>query len=488
MRLRHVRFAPTLDGCSRANTNVGARSRVVQLVVLVVGALSSVACGKTIDVVAEGLLSRGGGGSGSSGGSGGSGGVTAGGPSNPPIECDGSYPVVAWADAGGAERTLCTAGFARDRMSYALCSCGNLDTFGGVYSNAFDSVTPDSPEAAAAVGINGECHSTAPLAIEGSLTIAAPTELLLPGLEVHGDVRLGGELTVSGPMYVTRDAWFAESVVSLSIASVRRDVHQRPGKTFDASVPALVGGQTFAEEFSIAPPCRCDSAAALDWSSVLASASTQNDNELIDLDALALATAPDAVDLTLPCGRFYVTEITGDREIHLRVTGRVALFVGGEVSSSGPLDVELGPDAELDWFVGGALDLSNAIRVGDAARPAAVRIYVAGAGELPVPREFVFANLYAPLSDVVLTGSGDFYGSLFGQTLTSAAAITVHYDAAVHRAGEACRDADPASCSGCGQCEGGRTCLAGSCADCVNDQDCCSPLVCEGGRCVALRQ
>src|SRR6185436_8261427 len=105
-------------------------------------------------------------------------------------------------------------------------------------------------------------------------------------------------------------------------------------------------------------------------------------------------------------------------------------------SSAGSVQVDLAPDAELDWFVGGKLDLEKGAQVGDPARPAALRIYVAGSGSWLVPQSAVSANLYAPLSDVVLLGKGDFSGSIFGHTLSSTGDVNVHYDTAVQRAGD----------------------------------------------------
>jgi hypothetical protein len=370
-------------------------------------------------------------------------------------------------------------------MSYALCSCGDSGILGQIHTEAFDSLTGEAASGAAAVGFNGENAGHTLLAIDGSLTVASPTSTLLAALEVRGDLRFNGGLTVAGPLQVARDAWFGGSVAPLTVATIGRDLHHQPGQLVEGRVAAGTGGRLIAEEFSIAPPCRCEAHDLLDWLNVIDHASGENDNDSIQLGS-ALAGALAGAELTLPCGAFYLDELKTLGSIQLRVTGRAALFVAGDVSSVGALRVELAPGAELDWFVGGNLDLAKATRVGDPTRPSALRIYVAGTAVSLVPREAVAASLYAPLSDIVLLGDADFYGSVFGHTLSALGDLFVHYDAAVQRAGESCGVAAPLRCTGCAQCGAGLACLAGDCVPCGRDSDCCAPQICDGGRCAAL--
>ncbi|HYJ11693.1 MAG TPA: hypothetical protein VEX18_21870, partial [Polyangiaceae bacterium] len=367
------------------------------------------------------------------------------------------------------------------------CSCGDVDTFGGIRTEAFDSITETADPGAAAVGINGAYQSPSPMSSAGSVTVATSTALLIHLLDVQGELKLAGALEVTGPLTVAGDAWFAESVKALSLVAIGGDVYQVPGKTLEATVPLGTEGKLIAEEFSVAPPCRCDEDEISNWTSVIESASEQNDNASIGLDAAALLQPPSAIDLTLPCGRFYLSGIASAEDVRLLVVGRVALFVAGDVASTGSLQIELAPGAELDWFIDGQLDLST-LKLGEAERPAAVRVYVAGDGELSVPQDDVFANLYAPRADVVLGGESDFFGSVFGHTVGSLGAIVVHYDAAVQRVADGCALEEPPSCSGCGECSAGRACVGGSCADCGDDADCCWPLVCNGGRCSAFEE
>jgi hypothetical protein len=440
--------------------------------------MACVACGVKLDTVAVSLDGRGG-----SGASGGEGNVpTVAGSLGAGVACDDTHPQLPWSAPNG-QRTVCTASLAPARMSQALCSCGDLGTFGAVRTDAFDSSAQVAP-GTAAVGVNG-AFKTPTAMIGGSLTVAAPSPLLISLLDVARDLRLAGELQISGPLTVARDAWLAQSGKALTIVLVGRDLHVPPGKALDESISRGVLGEFVMDEFAVVPPCRCDESSILDWSTIIQSASAQNDNAKIGLTPQALLAPARATSVTLPCGRYYVDGIGGSSDVELHIEGRVALFVAGDVLSTGQLRVTFGAGAELDWFVGGRLDFERAAQIGDVARPAALRVYVAGEGQLIIPNLSVFGNVYAPRSDVVLLGREDFYGSVFGRSVSSAEPILVHYDTAVQRVDEACVAAGSTSCNDCSQCSGGLACLSGSCAACTVDSECCWPLVCNGGRCGA---
>jgi len=442
---------------------------------------ASLSCGTKTDTVALGPLSIGG--AASMGMEAGAGTAARAGSA---VQCGDSYPRLAFAGASGG--AVCAASFARGRMDQALCSCGDLGALGGILTDAFDSSTGLPAPGAAAVGVNGAYSSPATTLVGGSLTVAATTPLLLLSpLDVQRDLRLAGPLTVISTLTVARDAWFAESTNAPRLVVIGRNIHQVPGKMLGETVTPGANGQLITEAFSVAAPCRCDPQEVTNWSSAIASAAQQNDNASIGLSPSAFIEPVGAVATTLPCGRFYVNGISTTQPIQLTIVGRVALLVAGDVLTSGDLRVTLEPGAELDWFIGGRLDAEQALVLGDAARPAALRVYVAGAGDLSLRSpESIAANLYAPNADVQLDGKGGFSGSLFAHSISSTKPIGVRYDSAVQRIAESCTmDEAPASCGGCGQCADGKACVAGTCSACATDDDCCWPLVCNGGRCAA---
>ena len=157
----------------------------------------------------------------------------------------------------------------------------------------------------------------------------------------------------------------------------------------------------------------------------------------VDATALAHPTAPVALDL--PCGRFFFSEVGSGQPITLRVSGKTAVFVGGDLDAASGFDVELGPGAELDLFVEGALANLASFSLGSPAAPGQARVYVHGASNLTLPAGARFAgNLYAPNASLVLSGQAEVFGSVFVRSLNSSGALTIHFDDAVARAGSAC--------------------------------------------------
>jgi hypothetical protein len=199
----------------------------------------------------------------------------------------------------------------------------------------------------------------------------------------------------------------------------------------------------------------------------------------------------------LPCGRYYLSEISGVGEIVVRVEGRVALAVSGTVAAAGSLRFELEDDAEIDLFIGGDLGLIGAARFGDEARPAATRIYVAGESDIALVGASAFVgNLYAPNAVVTAPGYLRAYGSFFARDFNVPGYAHIAYDRAVT---DLDCDDDPDeppppendvpegyNCDLCGDCFDGLACFDSRCQPCQEDRNCCSQQVCEAGRCVNL--
>lgn len=188
----------------------------------------------------------------------------------------------------------------------------------------------------------------------------------------------------------------------------------------------------------------------------------------------------------MPCGRYYVNQIGGLGGVTLRIQGRTALFVGGDVWATGLFKVELDPGAELDLFIQDDFVLTGAARFGDRTRPAAMRIYVGGTGDVAVAGygDFV-GNVYAPTANITVAGLGVVHGSLFGKNINAPSALMVHYDESILEVGDDCPEDPPDgdTCKQCGDCGNGSACVAGTCGECAQDSDCCAPLVCNRGTC-----
>ena len=160
----------------------------------------------------------------------------------------------------------------------------------------------------------------------------------------------------------------------------------------------------------------------------------------IGLQPDALAAASGDQTLTLPCGRYYLTGVQIDGGgLRVRAEGRVALFIAGNVTIDGDLTVEVAPDAELDLFVGGALNLPGLVTLGDPARPRALRVYVASAGTLALSGGSTIAgNLYAPAADLASSAAVEIFGAVLVNHWNLSAPAAVHYDRAIATAGDSC--------------------------------------------------
>jgi hypothetical protein len=399
-------------------------------------------------------------------------------------------PVVATSSTTGETRDRCSGWAARRSFSHALCSCADVSVPAALTSLAGDSsATPGDPAGSAAVGINGNYQQTEYLRVGGTLTIGGSLELSSTGgIDVAGDLRLTGPASAAGPIVVGRDAWLLAETSSLSLVRIDRDLYLGPNATATSFGPVLVDGERREESFALAPPCACADGELLDVPGIVQDGMGRNDNARIGLDSNALDTPGGPVSLTLECGRFALQRIAGAAPINLRINGNVALFVDDSAQLGQGFTLELGAEAELDWFVRGTVSLDAGASIGASARPGAARLYTIAPGDLTLPGTArVALNVYAPRMNVSVRGLGDVYGALFAASVTAPGALIVHYDRSVVAADEGCPLPAPTTCSGCDDCAASTACVLGACAACGSDADCCFPQVCAEGACGPLR-
>ena len=182
--------------------------------------------------------------------------------------------------------------------------------------------------------------------------------------------------------------------------------------------------------------------------------------------------------------------------------GRTLIYVAGDVTVENPLNVIVGPMGELDLFIAGNLEATDALNLGDGtSRPASVRLYVGGTRPILMSSGTTLAgNLYAPFAQLRPADRVTIFGSAFVESFASSGDVTIHYDRAVITADEDCPDipgpmpdggvpsdggVPPPGCMTCGDCPATEACVDGVCGDCRTDGDCCRPLVCNTatGRC-----
>jgi hypothetical protein len=402
--------------------------------------------------------------------------------------CMGRGPAVIVGDSSMTTAT-CAGAIASRVFSSSICACTDANVVGYLRTRSFDSMmsTMDM-DTGAPVGVDQHYTTGGYADVGGSFTVAGASGVTFGGyLDVAGDARFGGNVDAASYIHIHRDFWVEGNVTNIGYLQIDRDLHQPTGHTL-LTFPSI-GGRTVHTPFTVDPPCDCSPSGLVDIAAIVDYGRAHNDNADVMLDPGALSNVIGiGVDLTLPCGRFYVNSIGGAGSITLHVHGRTALYVGGPVDALGVLNVDLGTEGELDVFIAGDLVSIGAGSWGDRSRPAASRIYVGGTGDVTLVGASGFVgNVYAPHARITAVGATTVYGSLFGGRIDMPGYLDVHYDRAILDVDADCPPPPGCSCSPGATCTDHSACIGGACTGCTTDADCCAPLVCyPGGHCGAL--
>jgi hypothetical protein len=321
------------------------------------------------------------------------------------------------------------------------------------------------------------------------------------GISVADRLEVSGNVQSNGPIAATttdvgRDLWTASGISGAT--HVSGDVWLSPGASVTGAL--RVDGIRVEAPVDVPYPCVCDGSFADDVRAAVTAGAAAAD------ESHAPSTQPGAT--TFSCGRH---AWSGPFPREVRIEGRVALFVRGDIvelgrievtpgsalvlfvdgsirNTGGALAVEVGAGATLDAFVredfvvdGGAIDFGD-----DTAAPRS-RWYIAGdeLGSMGGAIRFV-GGFYAPNATVRATGGTIFViGSLVAARVESGSGgIYVDHPDTIADPGE-CDTGNPDdACESCADCAGALACVDGTCGDCRTDADCCAPLICVDGACV----
>jgi len=414
---------------------------------------------------------------------------------SPPIDdasimCDPSGPKVSIERVNMKKSEACAGQLAAQTFNYAVCACEDLAAK-ALSTWSLDSTvsSTNTVQWGAPVGIAGNFLSLSSAlntvaTIGGSLTIAgpSPSRLITTPFNVMGDLRIAGPVTFLWRLNTERDLWLASRVGYVEWVIVRRYFYKGPGGSLSGlTQPLIPPNSTFDKTtLQVDDPCRC--AERLDVAAMEAAESVNNDNALRGVDGASLARVSGTTRLDLHCGRFRFDSIGGSGILQLGVHGKTAMFVDAQVDLSLiDFQLTLDPGAELDVFV--RTNLALGTKLGDPARPAAVRVYVGGSADIAITSSAFGANLYAPNANISIA-TQTMAGSVFGKTVTVPELSFIRYDRAVLAQGNKCDQ--PATCEKCSGCQSGAACMAGTCGPCITDDDCCLPLVCTQGNCQPL--
>ncbi|MEO7735395.1 MAG: hypothetical protein ABIY55_30860 [Kofleriaceae bacterium] len=362
-------------------------------------------------------------------------------PGDQPAYCAGPGPVILVAPKPrpGDRAAVCTGAVAVRTFPRALCTCEGYATSTTLTTDSFDSAAgPYAPGGASGdVGVNGELRASAILDIHGALAAAGTAGVgVLSDLHVAHDLDVGGALGTGVTVAAGGDARLA-GAVDLAALTVTGTLTIPDGVALAGTISA---GATVRAPVSIDPPCACGAADLVDIPGLVAAHADDNQDATIGLTPDRLTDYRGAISLDLPCGIYYLGPVRGDGALTVRVTGRAALLIDGDVTLTSPLTIELATeDAELDLMVSGIVSSDQAIVIGRAGHPARTRVYIGGAGTIDLSGDSRLAgNLYAPRAAIALSATATVFGSLFVRRLDQAAPITIHYDVDVRRADVAC--------------------------------------------------
>jgi hypothetical protein len=331
-----------------------------------------------------------------------------------------------------ARGNVCSSTVAAQAFRFSLCTCAELSWIGSLTTDSFDSVS-GQPGRNADVGVDGYLVAAQAYQIGGSLWIAgepagAPALRVVSATAsgVAGDLRVGGGIVGQGLQTVQGDLFSGGDILCRGL-SVGGTIHLPPGSVV-AGASAARG--IVQEPVTVDRPCNC-ATPALDTARMVEELGRSNDNAAAGLDPTTLDSFLGPRTLELPCGRYHFEQISG-RDLTWRLQGRAAISVAGDLAVAGAFAVELGPEAELDLFVGGDIKLGGTASFGNTTQPSRIRVYVAGDSVVLPGGMSIGANVYAPAA-LVSAGPLEMFGALVANRFSFAGSVSVHYDEAIRR-------------------------------------------------------
>jgi RHS repeat-associated protein len=376
--------------------------------------------------------------------------------------CTGSGDPSTSVDGGAT----CTGILAQSTFTHAVCSCGTLTASSPFVTDGFNSnLGPPDGGGGGNVGTDS-------------------FQVWSNGVTIGGDLATPGNLNASSPGTVRGSLFLGGTaqVGSFTVDGNASLVQPRPSGLH------VLGTTTHVA--SVAPPCDCSNLVPV-ANIVAAHRPPANDDSTLGLSSTALTGANNPARIDLPCGNYYLTQISiNSGPVTIAAHGHTALYVDGNISVSQALTFQIDPTASLDLFVAGTVSASAPLTLGSTAHPAHCRAYVAGSSVTLSQTSAIACNVYAPKATIGSTAPPVMYGSFFVGGFTASAATTIHYDRAIQSAGGEC--CTPATCDDgnpctVDACNGDGTCShtpAPNGTSCTGTNKCEQTFTCQAGACV----
>jgi hypothetical protein len=302
--------------------------------------------------------------------------------------------------ANGAGLT-CPPSPASAIFTNALCLCGDFHDVGNLV------VGPSSQPGAPSVGVNGVSKIINHTTVAGGW-VAYGGLSDIGDSHIHGNLVTPEDLDVAGNLEVDQDVSVGKTLTGVGRLKV-------DGTLRVAGDNRMIGFSQVANQGAYSapagPPCPCDPGQLLDVPGAVAAAKSKNDNGSI--------ANIGVTDLTLPTGSYYFGDVGTIGLARLHITGAVSVYVDGDLDSIGAERIKLDPGATLDLYVAGVVRTVGYLNAGDAAQPAAFRLYVGGADQLTLSVGFqkFSGAIYAPKATIAYVGDTIIEGGLFAKDL-----------------------------------------------------------------------
>ena len=341
-------------------------------------------------------------------------------------------------------------------------------------TDSFDSTSDAGTGHSASIAANGEVATNSTTSVGGY--VYAGGQGVTPALSLGAsgtvlrDVRAGGDVVVDGTYAIAQDLYLTGSVdITSGALSVDGEVRLPSGQT---AAGVMATGGVVTEAVTVDPPCDC--ASPLDIGAIVAPFQSANDDAMANVTTTALDHP--AAPVLLPCGKYYFDGISGG-DVDLRLSGRTAIFVGGDLNVLGDFTIELAAEAEVDLFIAGNFSLDGNGTFGAVSAPSKVRVYIGGQTFDMSGDAGIGANLYAPNADVAFASALQMSGAIFANSLAFSGDFTIHYDESIISV-IGC-EPPGGGCTTCNDCGGATpSCNEGTCGPCTTTADCCAPLEC----------
>jgi len=392
----------------------------------------------------------------------------------------------------------CSGDTAATTFTFGICACETYDGGGAQTIDAFDSTaapfgTAGFSTLGGSIGVNASYTNSSTLNITGDLFAFSALSLgnTTISQRLHGNSTVNGNYTIGG----SAEAKTPQGAGVVGATASFPDKNLYTNSTCPVSGWSQQNGGVCTRInpwVELQLPCkRCAGVDQVPIAGYVANyAGTRNDNAGIGLASTAFSGLTANAVLELPCGYYYLDQITSTKSVQINAHGNTALFVAGDISTGQTLSFSVDPKAHLDVFVLGKVSMANNSRLGNMNVPANMRLYIAGVSSTvpawaiqPGNPQIFGLGTYTPNGAFNPAGSMDMYGAMFAKDyIQNAGSLNMHYDKAFALQNATCPPPTGGGCTSCLQCSN-QACVSGTCGSCTTDSQCCAPLRCVAGSC-----